>query len=299
MQISGNKKSYLFWQNYLWLILIIISVGFHNTSVYAQDVQEKFDLLGSGQVFKLNPITESILLVGGAGAVITSVVLEKSTTYPVYDRSVLNIDDVNPFDKWAMKEYSKTLDTVGTVAQIMGAASPLAVMIPLAFTQYGRNELFTVGVMYAEAALLEEMFKEIIKTSVSRTRPYSYFDGAPEKAIESGDWSRSFPSGHTSLSFMGAAFTSIVFCSYFPDSPWRWPVIAGSYAIAATTAALRMASGNHFFTDVLAGAALGTVIGLGVPLLHKIGLNPKEKLSKGRSIEMSISPVSFVAMLKM
>lgn len=60
----------------------------------------------------------------------------------------------------------------------------------------------------------------------------------------------------------------------YPDSPWRTPVVAGAYAVAAAAASLRVASGSHFLTDVLAGAALGTLSGWLVPVLHAKASGP-------------------------
>ena len=38
--------------------------------------------------------------------------------------------------------------------------------------------------------------------------------------------------------------------------------------LAVLTAGLRVVSGMHFMTDVIAGAALGTAIGIALPLIH-------------------------------
>jgi undecaprenyl-diphosphatase len=40
-----------------------------------------------------------------------------------------------------------------------------------------------------------------------------------------------------------------------------------SYALALATAALRVGSGNHFLSDVVAGALIGTVSGIVIPLI--------------------------------
>jgi undecaprenyl-diphosphatase len=62
---------------------------------------------------------------------------------------------------------------------------------------------------------------------------------------------------------------STTFAAEYPGSKWKIPVIAGSYTLAAGIAALRIASGNHFITDVLAGAAIGSLYGWLVPFLHQ------------------------------
>jgi undecaprenyl-diphosphatase len=64
-----------------------------------------------------------------------------------------------------------------------------------------------------------------------------YFDNFPIEEVQKGDWNSSFFSGHTTLSFAAATFTSYVFCKYNPDSKWKIPVIATSYTFAAATAA--------------------------------------------------------------
>ena len=109
------------------------------------------------------------------------------------------------------------------------------------------------------------------------------------KEIEAGDWDDSFVSGHTTMSFAAAAFTTFMFCQYFPDSPWKIPVITASFTAAAVTGGLRIASGNHFVTDVLAGAGLGSVIGFLVPWINSFWLKP----SLSRNYTGTISPLGF------
>lgn len=67
------------------------------------------------------------------------------------------------------------------------------------------------------------------------------------------------------MAFTGAAFTQALFSLRYPDSPYRIPVTASAWTLAAATAVLRVASGNHFVTDVLAGALIGSFYGFAVP----------------------------------
>ena len=58
----------------------------------------------------------------------------------------------------------------------------------------------------------------------------------------------------------------------YPDSKWRVPVTVAAYALAGTTASLRIASGSHFSSDVLAGALIGSFSGFIVPFVsYKAG----------------------------
>lgn len=61
----------------------------------------------------------------------------------------------------------------------------------------------------------------------------------------------SFPSGHTSMAFMGAEFLAQ---EYSDKSPWYGAV---GYALAATTGVFRMYNRDHWFSDVVAGAGFG------------------------------------------
>ena len=151
--------------------------------------------------------------------------------------------------------------------------------------------------MYTETALIANGIKDITKLIVDRPRPYMYFDGYPQKEIEERDWCKSFPSGHTTMAFTAAAFNTYVFSKYFPDSPWRFVVAGGSYAIAVTTAALRLASGNHFATDVLTGAAIGTLCGFLVPYLHTLNTGKADKQGQAQTLSAQVVPNGFYVTL--
>lgn len=247
---------------------------------------------GNENFFKLDPVKDSILLGTGltldAAWIICDKVIDINKTF---DGNILNQADVNPLDKLFMQPYSKTIDKSAD----FGMAA--AVATPLVMTFAPKKEWLTVSIMYAETISITQGIKELAKYAMSRPRPYMYFDGYCQEDVKNGDWAKSWPSGHSMLSFAGATFTSYVFSKYFPDSPWRFAVIGGSYAIATTTAGLRMASGNHFFTDVLTGAVFGTAIGFFVPWLHTLDI--KKENSDGTSSEFYFSPLGVNAIFKL
>ena len=190
--------------------------------------------------------------------VLTIVVLVSVSAFP------LDPQDVNPFDRTVMMPYSKPLSDVSLGVGLVAAITPAVLFAEPA------SEYLTIGVMYAEALALSFGTKELIKHLVTRERPYMYDPDTPQSLVESDKHDKSFLSGHTTYAFTGAAFASYVFCKYNPESKWRIPVIAASFSLATATAALRVASGNHFMTDVIAGALIGTAIGIAVPALHTL-----------------------------
>ncbi len=123
------------------------------------------------------------------------------------------------------------------------------------------------ALMYGESFSLTWGIKDILKESIPRHRPYRYHDQLP--AGEEEDYYHSFPSGHTSLAFMAASFLCASFIGEGIDYRISIPLSAGAYLAAGTVAALRVASGSHFPTDVMAGALLGSAVGWAIPLAHR------------------------------
>ena len=192
----------------------------------------------------------------------------------------LDTSEINWFDRLQVHKYNATMDKTATALEIASMLTP-AVLLGEKPDQYVR-----IGIMYLETQLLTWGTTELFKHTIDRQRPYMYHDNPPQAKVDSGDWNNSFPSGHTAMSFAGASFASYVFWKYNPDSKWRIPVTAVSYSLAATVAVLRVAGGSHFMTDVLAGALLGTAIGIGVPALHT--------LLADKDAAVSVSPFGLV-----
>jgi membrane-associated phospholipid phosphatase len=101
----------------------------------------------------------------------------------------------------------------------------------------------------------------------------------------------SFFSGHTSTAFVAAS----LMCSHHIAMPLygggaaeAWVMCLGGFGSAATVGLMRVMSDQHYMSDVLAGAGIGTLFGLGVPwLLHYRG-GPAARLRPGKPPAVSI-----------
>lgn len=265
-------------------------------SVSTLSAEENFSFWGKGETFKLNPITDTVLL--GSGLILTGsgLFLEKfiEPKYKIkFDGALLNEADINAFDRPFVNAYSKTLDKTADIFLYTGLCAPafLALCNP-------PSEWSTLVITYGEAFLLQEGIHTLLKYVVNRPRPYMYKNGYPQEDIDNGNWNKSFPSGHVTRIFTAAAYASYMFCSYYPESPWRFMVIGASYAFAFTTAALRIASGNHFLSDVIAGAAIGSICGFGVPVLHQFGLNTSDEKKGLQKKSFAVTPFGCFLTLK-
>lgn len=235
---------------------------------------------GKSGIFKLDPLYDGII--GGTGLALTGGLFVYDFFDPVekFNGEKPSLSDINSFDRWAARPYSKTLHITGTVTEVISMAAPLVLFAT------DKSEWGIWAIMYAESLLWANGIKEAIKFSVKRERPYMYFDNPPQSKIDDGDYLKSFPSGHTTMAFNGAVFLSYTFSKYFPESKWKIPVIAGSMTFAVATGIQRILSGNHFITDVLAGAAIGSFTGFMVPFLHT--------LPKSKNLDIAVAPTGFM-----
>ena len=93
---------------------------------------------------------------------------------------------------------------------------------------------------------------DLLKIVVGRTRPKLLFDGGAYDftwfGLRADHWS--FPSGHATTA---AALMAALWCLW-PRPLWLY------VAAAAVVAASRVITGQHFLSDVVAGAAIGVVV---------------------------------------
>lgn len=96
---------------------------------------------------------------------------------------------------------------------------------------------------------------EVVKPAVGRLRPYQEMEGFSQ-IIETIGYkypkSASFPSGHTITAFASAF---LITCKNKKLAPY-------AYILASLVGVSRIVLGAHYFSDVLAGIGIGTLIGI-------------------------------------
>jgi undecaprenyl-diphosphatase len=105
------------------------------------------------------------------------------------------------------------------------------------------EEFFKVGILAFAIELPTFLF---LKKAVKRDRPFVKLDNC-SKSLEPSD-KFSMPSGHTAAAFLMAGLVSNFYLDY---SLWM-------YCWAALVGNSRVATGVHYPSDVIAGAALGS-----------------------------------------
>ena len=121
--------------------------------------------------------------------------------------------------------------------------TPEQIALSVGTYAYGRifdePKVSHLGMDLIRAQAITEMLIEPIKFATQRTRP----DGSNDL---------SFPSGHAAITFAGATVL---------ERHLGWKKAALAYVIAAYVASSRMHDNRHYLSDVVFGAAIGTIAG--------------------------------------
>lgn len=120
----------------------------------------------------------------------------------------------------------------------------------------------------AEAASVALTLNQVVKLAVGRQRPFVRYGNYEEAdRRHDSDDNLGFYSGHTTLAFsMAAAAGTVSTLRGYRSAPWVWAV---GMTLATAVGYTRIASDRHYLTDALVGAAVGTGLGVGLPLwLH-------------------------------
>lgn len=192
----------------------------------------------------------------------------KSLTFDDDVRSFVRLDSEN--DRRAARDYSDVLLT-----SLVGFPVIIDALVVAGWARQSTDVSFQMLMMDAEVFAVTMAIQGLTNTLVHRQRPY--VDGcggelpSNTQDCEGDTRGRSFFSGHTAASFAAAA----LICSHqfnldlYRNASLGGVVCASGFVLAGTTGALRMAGDVHNLSDVMVGAAVGTLVGFGLPwLLH-------------------------------
>lgn len=191
------------------------------------------------------------LLIGGVATTGVSYASKYSVSIPLQD----HVQKHKPLGK-----FSTLGDQLGRI--IPNGIYAAYYLLDFYFT----DDLSSKGKSFAMigATMYSTFVTSVIKYTVQEERP----NGSPEKV--------SFPSGHTTSAF---AFAAVV----AQEHDWYWG--AAAYAMAGFAGFSRINDNSHYLHDVIGGAVIGSLYGLGVvrnskgmseksPLFSKVQFSP-------------------------
>jgi membrane-associated phospholipid phosphatase len=155
-----------------------------------------------------------------------------------------------------------------------------------------------MAIVDAEALAIIGGIQETTTAVASRERPYARNcggtdrEGIPDASVDcNGSIKyRSFFSGHSGLSFAAAGLVCVHHLGLdLLGGPGDALSCAGAYTVASTTALFRIMGDMHYATDVLTGAAVGSLVGIGIPLLRRTRVTSEPP--KAGAVRVDIIPV--------
>ncbi len=177
----------------------------------------------------------------------------------------LNRTEVNRFDRGATKQNSRIAAYTSDALLYASIALPLAHLA----NRNSRKDFGKVAAMGAEVFVLNLGVTELVKNAVGRKRPLLYNPEVPIERKWKRDNFKSFFSGHTSTVSAMSFYFAQTYADYNPNSKLKPMVWSISAALPLITGLLRYKAGKHYWTDVIVGYAVGALIGIGVPYLHR------------------------------
>jgi hypothetical protein len=159
----------------------------------------------------------------------------------VYGVSSFFIHPIRRVDYYVEGEIKKTNPTFSTNAESFFLVTPIVMVYGLDLIGVeGKNTFIDRTALLGLSGGILGLTGYVTKYTTHRLRP------------NKADY-LSFPSGHTSIAFMGAEFLAQ---EYSEKSP-VYTIIG--YSVAVTTGIFRLYNRDHWFSDVVAGAGFGVL----------------------------------------
>lgn len=183
----------------------------------------------------------------------------------VWNGEPYDIGEVNSFDAKFAHAYDKKLSKLGTLAVLFAMGAELCVVGAVSFfpakdKKSAVKGLFWDAFVFVNCWLWGNGVLQLLKTAAGRVRPYMYFSNPKGHGVKSGDFCRSWPSGHCLRAFIVFGFFFCWFLFRKKDSKMRVPAICAAFLLSVLVMFLRVHCGNHFVTDSLCGAAIGFLV---------------------------------------
>lgn len=238
-------------------------------------------------IYKFKTERDVALIGTGVGLSVLGLVFANSVNEPlITEINSLDASDVSAFDRGAISNYSATAQTVSDVILFSGAALPFITY----FSKTCRDQGVVVAVMAVETFLITNSITTITKATVKRYRPFNYNPEVPESIKLSNRSKFSFISGHASNTAAMSFFSAKVISDLHPDMKNKWLLWSTAALIPASISYLRYEAGKHFPTDLIAGYAVGAIVGYMVPSMHindNVRINPGANGGIGMTISLN------------
>jgi membrane-associated phospholipid phosphatase len=214
-----------------------------------------------------------VLTVGLVFVSVRFVRTQKAFCAPLCDRTELNALDRQTAGRWSPDWLLAS--NVGLITLGAGAFTLLS-------SDEGALEAFNDAVVIAESALSATAVASIMTIAAGRPRPFLYGDRAPLDDRNGTDAGNSFLSSHAAVGFAIATSTYVAMHRLHPSSPYTYAVLGVGLGAATFVATSRVLAGQHFITDAIGGALVGSSVGVLVSSIHRSPVSIAPVLGEGQ-----------------
>ena len=228
------------------------------------------------RVYKLKPSVDiPVTAIGTAWSLYAFTQIYSKDNSTVEEIENLRVSNINGFDRWAADVYSEKAAKTSDMFFYSSMPLPLFLLIDKKISR----DAAKVGFMYLEAMAVTGLLYTGSTYLFDRYRPYAYNPEASMGDRTEGGAKNSFFAGHVALVGTATFFMAKVYSDYHPESKAKWLFYTGASLATAATGYLRHRGGRHFPSDILLGAAVGTLSGILVPHFHKNKLFKNDQMS--------------------
>jgi membrane-associated phospholipid phosphatase len=195
-------------------------------------------------------------------------------------------------------QANRFLHTAATGFRLLGDPGSIATgtAVYLIARADGSRRAQALGLHSVESILIADILGGAIKLTVGRQRPFVDVKTPDNFQLWrgfKGDQWRSFPSGHTITAFAFASTVTRESQFWWPHATWYVGTVF--YGGASLVGLSRIYNNQHWASDVMAGAAIGTLVGIKVvKYTHSHpGNHIDQTLIKGKASAIQASPVLF------
>ncbi len=205
-------------------------------------------------------------------------------------RDALRLTDLD--DRRAARDMSDVLLT-----SLMAYPFMVDALVMTAWHHRSPDTALQMALINSEVLAITAGLQGLANVIANRERPYARNCGGElpgtVRDCDSNKRYQSFYSGHSAQAFAAAG----LICSHHLNLELYgggWADIvpcAAGFALATATGALRVMGDQHYLSDVAIGAAMGTLVGLGVPWLLHYRHGPRERSRLGTGVTIRLLPM--------
>lgn len=233
----------------------------------------------SAQTFEVNKLKSFIFISSALAIDLSNNYFDRQIIEPLSEEEISNLskDDIPFFDRWIPFSPDAKLKDWSDYSVYLTIGSTL-------FLVYDEEYFLDNLIVYGEILISQSAVAKWTKTLTRRKRPFVYDDDVSLRKKQTRNSQHSFYSMHSSTAFSTAVFGYYYYLDNYGSSV---PVAILLFGSATATAALRVASAQHFPDDVIMGAIIGSGISYFICKYHH-----------GKKIKLSFSPNSILLSYK-